>query len=47
MIDQVKAYLLSLQQDICDQLEQVDGKASFIKDEWQKPDNSGMALHVY
>jgi coproporphyrinogen III oxidase len=44
MIDQVKAYLLSLQQDICDQLEQVDGKASFIKDEWQKPDNSGNGI---
>ena len=44
MIDQVKAYLLGLQQDICDQLEQVDGKASFIKDEWQKPDNSGNGI---
>ena len=44
MIDQVKAYLLSLQQDICDQLEQVDGRASFIKDEWQKPDNSGNGI---
>ena len=32
MLDQVKIYLLSLQQDICDQLEQVDGEASFIKD---------------
>jgi len=44
MIDQVKAYLLGLQQDICDQLEQVDGKAGFIKDEWQKPDNSGNGI---
>jgi coproporphyrinogen III oxidase len=44
MIDQVKAYLLSLQQDICDQLEQVDGKVGFIKDEWQKPDNSGNGI---
>jgi coproporphyrinogen III oxidase len=44
MIDQVKAYLLDLQQDICDQLEQVDGKSSFIKDEWQKPDNSGNGI---
>lgn len=44
MINQVKAYLLSLQQDICDQLEQVDGKARFIKDEWQKPDNSGNGI---
>lgn len=44
MIDQVKAYLLDLQQDICNQLEAVDGKASFIKDQWQKPDNSGNGL---
>lgn len=44
MIDQVKAYLLSLQQDICEQLEQVDGNASFIEDEWQKPDNSGNGI---
>ncbi len=44
MIDQVKTYLLSLQQDICNQLEAVDGKASFIKDEWQKPDNSGSGI---
>ena len=44
MIDQVKAYLLNLQADICAQLEEVDGKASFIKDEWQKPDNSGHGL---
>jgi coproporphyrinogen III oxidase len=44
MIDQVKAYLLSLQQDICDQLEQVDGKASFIKDNWEKESGAGGGL---
>ena len=44
MIDQVKTYLLNLQADICTQLEEVDGKAGFIKDEWQKPDNSGHGL---
>ncbi len=44
MIDQVKAYLLSLQQDICDQLEQVDGKASFIKDNWEKENGAGGGL---
>ncbi len=44
MIDQVKTYLLSLQQNICDQLEAVDGKAGFIKDEWKKPDNSGNGI---
>ena len=44
MIDQVKAYLLGLQQDICDQLEQVDGKASFIKDNWEKENGAGGGL---
>ena len=44
MIDQVKAYLLSLQQDICDQLEQVDGKAKFIKDNWEKEGGAGGGL---
>ena len=44
MIDQVKIYLLSLQQDICDQLEQVDGEASFIKDHWEKENGAGGGL---
>jgi coproporphyrinogen III oxidase len=44
MIDQVKTYLLGLQQDICDQLEQVDGKASFIKDNWEKENGAGGGL---
>ncbi len=44
MIDQVQSYLLSLQADICEQLEQVDGKAKFIKDKWKKPNNKGNGL---
>jgi len=44
MIDQVRAYLLSLQADICTQLEAVDGKAKFIKDKWEKPNNAGDGL---
>ncbi|MDB3972171.1 oxygen-dependent coproporphyrinogen oxidase [Candidatus Thioglobus sp.] len=44
MIDQIKQYLLSLQADICTQLEQVDGQATFIKDEWEKPNGSGNGL---
>ena len=44
MLDQVKIYLLSLQQDICDQLEQVDGEASFIKDNWEKENGAGGGL---
>jgi len=44
VIDQVQSYLLSLQADICEQLEQVDGKAKFIKDRWEKPNNKGNGL---
>ena len=44
MIDQIKKYLLSLQADICTQLEQVDGQATFIKDEWKKPNGAGNGL---
>ena len=44
MIDQIKQYLLSLQADICTQLEQVDGQATFIKDEWKKPNGAGNGL---
>jgi coproporphyrinogen III oxidase len=44
MIDQIKQYLLSLQADICTQLEQVDGQATFIKDEWEKPNGAGNGL---
>lgn len=44
MIDQIKDYLLALQEDICMQLEQVDGQAKFIKDEWSKPNGSGNGL---
>jgi coproporphyrinogen III oxidase len=39
MINQVKTYLLALQADICAQLEAVDTEATFIKDQWEKPDN--------
>ncbi len=44
MIEQVKQYLLDLQADICTQLEAVDGEASFIKDQWTKPNNKGDGL---
>ena len=44
MIKQIKKYLLRLQLDICEQLEQVDGKAEFIKDAWEKPSNTGNGL---
>ncbi|QKQ23994.1 oxygen-dependent coproporphyrinogen oxidase [Candidatus Ruthia endofausta] len=44
MIEQIKKYLLMLQADICEQLEQVNGKAEFIKDVWEKPNNAGNGL---
>jgi coproporphyrinogen III oxidase len=33
-----------LQADICAQLEAVDTEATFIKDQWEKPDNKGNGL---
>jgi coproporphyrinogen III oxidase len=33
-----------LQADICAQLEAVDTEATFIKDQWKKPDNKGNGL---
>ena len=44
MIKDIKTYLLALQADICTQLEAVDTKASFIKDHWEKPNNTGGGL---
>ena len=36
-LDQVKEYLQSLQSRIVAELEQLDGKASFRRDAWQRP----------
>lgn len=40
-IEQVKAYLLQLQDDICAALAEEDGAADFIVDEWQRPEGGG------
>lgn len=40
-IDQVKNYLLQLQDAICTRLEEEDGKASFQQDEWDRPEGGG------
>ena len=40
-IEQVKNYLLSLQEDICRQLEEEDGEGEFIRDEWQREAGGG------
>ena len=41
MIDQVKKYLLRLQEDLCSDLESIDGRAIFEKDRWTKKDGNG------
>ena len=40
-IEQVKSYLLSLQDSICSELAEEDGAADFIVDEWQRPQGGG------
>jgi coproporphyrinogen III oxidase len=40
-IEAVKAYLLQLQQSICDSLAAEDGEAEFIVDEWQREEGGG------
>jgi coproporphyrinogen III oxidase len=40
-IEQVKSYLLSLQDSICSELAEEDGAADFIVDEWQRPEGGG------
>ncbi len=37
----VRQYLLQLQQEICSQLEQEDGQAQFITDDWKRAGDSG------
>ncbi len=45
-IDQVKQYLLGLQDDICGQLEQEDGKASFQEESWDREGGGGGRTRV-
>lgn len=40
-IDQVKDYLQALQNRICSELEQLDGKALFTHDVWERPGGGG------
>jgi coproporphyrinogen III oxidase len=40
-IDAIKSYLLCLQDSICDQLELVDGKATFAQDSWEREEGGG------
>ena len=45
-VDPVKTYLLSLQNRICAQLEQLDGKSVFVHDAWERPDGGGGETRV-
>lgn len=40
-IEQVKQFLLSLQDDICLSLEQLDGANTFVEDTWQRQEGGG------
>ncbi len=40
-VDQVKSYLLQLQDSICNALAAEDGEVDFITDEWQRPEGGG------
>ena len=40
-IDAVKQYLLSLQDDICQQLQDEDGSGAFFEDSWQRDEGGG------
>ncbi|RJE73511.1 oxygen-dependent coproporphyrinogen oxidase [Pseudoalteromonas citrea] len=45
-LETVKAFLLSLQDRICDGLEQADGQATFVEDEWQRTEGGGGRTRV-
>ena len=45
-IEKVKQYLLKLQDDICQTLELVDGKGSFVEDKWQRELGGGGRTRV-
>jgi len=44
MIEQVKKYLVQLQESICSDLESLDGRAIFEKDHWTKEDGRGSGI---
>ena len=44
MIEQVKKYLVQLQESICSDLESLDGRAIFEKDHWSKEDGNGSGI---
>ncbi|HED40012.1 MAG TPA: oxygen-dependent coproporphyrinogen oxidase [Chromatiales bacterium] len=45
-IDDVKTYLLGLQESICEALEAEDGEARFVADSWERPEGGGGTSRV-
>ncbi|QMT60569.1 oxygen-dependent coproporphyrinogen oxidase [Legionella sp. PC997] len=45
-IEQVKTYLLQLQNTICSRLENLDGQAHFMEDSWKRPSGGGGMTRV-
>jgi coproporphyrinogen III oxidase len=45
-IEQVKSFLLKLQDDICQTLELSDGKGAFVQDEWERAEGGGGRTRV-
>lgn len=45
-VDAVKHYFMDLQDRICCALEQVDGQATFLEDDWQRPGGGGGRTRV-
>src|SRR5690606_2808056 len=45
-IQQVRDYLMQLQDTICSELERLDGAARFREDPWQRPDGGGGRTRV-
>ena len=45
-VDDVKNYLLDLQDRICATLEQADGQGEFLEDSWERPGGGGGRTRV-
>ena len=46
LLEQVKTYLMALQDTICQGLEQADGQAKFVEDSWQREEGGGGRTRV-
>ncbi|KKK58653.1 hypothetical protein LCGC14_3042260, partial [marine sediment metagenome] len=46
LLEQVKTYLMALQDTICQGLEQADGQAQFVEDNWQRAEGGGGRTRV-